>query len=124
MIGIKMAIRLSTRLVAFTKTLSLVFWLLDEKGADVNGTNEDGATARPLFITQSLWTFSLPCRTVARTPLSQTTTLCDPLCGERTMDLPRKLHAYCKTRASEPPLMRSITTAPLLFITPATTATI
>ena len=31
--------------VIYAKSLPLVVWLLDEKGADVNGTNEDGASA-------------------------------------------------------------------------------
>ena len=49
--------------------LSLFLWLLNEKGADENGTTGRG---QALSILRPSSTFSLPCWTVVRTPLDRT----------------------------------------------------
>jgi len=48
-----------------TRCCTLVMWLLDEKGADVNATAAEGGA---LFILLSLSTLSMSCLTVVRIP--------------------------------------------------------
>ena len=98
------------------KALSLVFWLVDAKGVDVNATAVDGTCALHFAFSHDI---SLPCWTVVRSLRWQMATMSYLSYGKRVLDPSIMWHVCCETHAFEILSTCKIETAEQLFIGPA-----